>query len=182
MYRTRTDRIVRWVERGLLTLGTVCLTWVGASSIRAGAYQVEQQARLARLSSSNEPLLRDPGGAAAHATTSAPRSYRASRDSTDWTLRDRDARRRREHAESRGRTPAGYTTPMARRERGAGGASRHVLPATSTPTSRGRNPSRNGTRDISIPVDASCSRRAARALGARPVSSCGSDADYLLSV
>lgn len=65
MYRARTDRIVRWVERGLLTLGTVCLTWVGASSIRAGAYQVEQQARLARLSSSNEPLLRDPGGAAA---------------------------------------------------------------------------------------------------------------------
>lgn len=59
MDQTRTARIVRWVERGLVALGIVCLTWVGASSIRTWAYHVDQHARLVRLSSSSEQTIRD---------------------------------------------------------------------------------------------------------------------------
>jgi len=61
MDRARTDRIVRWVERGLLVMGMACLVWVGASWARATAYQAEQQARLARLSAANDRLVPVPG-------------------------------------------------------------------------------------------------------------------------
>jgi hypothetical protein len=49
MNRTRTDRILRRIERALVALGFVCLMWVGAISMHALTYQVEQHARLARL-------------------------------------------------------------------------------------------------------------------------------------
>ena len=56
MDRRRTDRIVRWIERGLLAVGSVCLMWVGAISLQAVTYQVGQNARLARLNhSSGQP-------------------------------------------------------------------------------------------------------------------------------
>jgi len=54
MDRTRTDRILRWIERSLVALGSVCLLWVGAISIHAFTYQVEQNARLARLGPSSD--------------------------------------------------------------------------------------------------------------------------------
>jgi sortase A len=59
MERTRTDRILRWIERGLVALGAVCLLWAGAISIHALAYQVEQNARLARLVPSSDDLAVD---------------------------------------------------------------------------------------------------------------------------
>ena len=65
MDRPRTDRILRWIERGLVAVGSACLIWVGANSIRTVAYQVAQHARLDRLSFSNQRLVADPGGAAA---------------------------------------------------------------------------------------------------------------------
>ena len=40
----RTERIVRWIERGLVAVGASCLLWVGATSLSAIAYQVEQSA------------------------------------------------------------------------------------------------------------------------------------------
>jgi sortase A len=54
MDRTRTDRILRWIERSLVVLGSVCLLWVGAISIHAFICQVEQNARLARLGPSSD--------------------------------------------------------------------------------------------------------------------------------
>ena len=54
MDRTRTCRILRWIERSLIALGSVCLLWVGAISIHAFTYQVEQDARLARLRPSSD--------------------------------------------------------------------------------------------------------------------------------
>jgi sortase (surface protein transpeptidase) len=60
MDRTRTDRIVHWVERGLVAMGAVCLIWVSANLARAVAYQVEQHARLARVGSTNEQRVADP--------------------------------------------------------------------------------------------------------------------------
>lgn len=42
----KTDRIVRWIERGLVTLGASCLLWVGATSLSAIVYQVEHHASL----------------------------------------------------------------------------------------------------------------------------------------
>jgi hypothetical protein len=36
MDRTRTERLVRWVERGLVALGTICLTWVGEIDLPLG--------------------------------------------------------------------------------------------------------------------------------------------------
>ena len=56
MNRTRTDRILRWIERALVALASVCLLWVGANSMQAVTYQVEQRARLARLSPSGDHL------------------------------------------------------------------------------------------------------------------------------
>jgi sortase A len=59
MDRTRTDRILRWIERALVALGSVCLIWVGAISIHALTYQVEQHTRLVRLDPSSEHLGAD---------------------------------------------------------------------------------------------------------------------------
>ena len=38
----RTDRVVRRIERGLVVVGATCLLWVGATSVSAILYQVEQ--------------------------------------------------------------------------------------------------------------------------------------------
>jgi sortase (surface protein transpeptidase) len=59
MDRTRTDRILRWIERALVALGSVSLIWVGAISMHALTYQVEQNARLARLGPSSDHLAVD---------------------------------------------------------------------------------------------------------------------------
>jgi sortase A len=53
----RTDRIVRWIERGLVAVGASCLLWVGATSLSAIVYQVEQSASQERVGQ----LLRRPG-------------------------------------------------------------------------------------------------------------------------
>jgi hypothetical protein len=45
----RTDRIVRWIERGLVAVGASCLLWVGATSLSAIVYQVEHTASLERV-------------------------------------------------------------------------------------------------------------------------------------
>jgi sortase A len=44
MSANRTDRILRWIERGLAIVGAVCLLWAGAASLSALVYQVEQRA------------------------------------------------------------------------------------------------------------------------------------------
>jgi hypothetical protein len=59
MDRTQTDRILRWIERALVALGSVCLIWVGAISMHALTYQVKQNARLARLGPSSDHLAVD---------------------------------------------------------------------------------------------------------------------------
>lgn len=68
MHRTRTDRILRWIERALVALGSVCLVWVGAISLHALTHQAEQHARLVQLSTSSGNLAlagsRDAGRAA----------------------------------------------------------------------------------------------------------------------
>lgn len=56
MDRTRTHRILRWIEGGLVTLGSICLLWVGAISMHAVTYQVDQNARLVRLGSASNHL------------------------------------------------------------------------------------------------------------------------------
>jgi sortase A len=61
MDRTRTDRILRWIERALIALGFVCLMWVGVISMHALSYQAEQDARLAQLGSSSDHLAVDRG-------------------------------------------------------------------------------------------------------------------------
>jgi sortase A len=71
MDRTRTDRILRWIERALVALGTVCLIWVGAISMHALTYQVEQNARLARLGPSSDHLAVDRSRDAFVSTTEA---------------------------------------------------------------------------------------------------------------
>jgi sortase A len=71
MGRTRTNRTLRWLERGLAALGVLCLIWVGASSIRTAAYQAGQHARLARLSSSH-PQVEPGSGAVVAAPDEAP--------------------------------------------------------------------------------------------------------------
>ena len=45
----RTNRIVRWLERGLVALGASCLLWMGATSLSAIVYQVEHNASLERV-------------------------------------------------------------------------------------------------------------------------------------
>ena len=44
----RTDRVVRWIERGLVIVGGTCLLWAGAASLAAMIYQVEQSLALER--------------------------------------------------------------------------------------------------------------------------------------
>jgi sortase A len=48
MCGSRTDRVVRWIERGLVIIGATCLVWVGATSLSALVYQVEKSASLER--------------------------------------------------------------------------------------------------------------------------------------
>jgi len=55
----RRDRLVRWVERGLVVLGSSCLIWVGATAMHAVTYQAEQNARLARLGAATDHLAAD---------------------------------------------------------------------------------------------------------------------------
>ena len=57
----QTDRLLRWIEGGLVALGSVCLLWVGAISMHAVTYQVEQNARLARLAPVSDHLAVDGG-------------------------------------------------------------------------------------------------------------------------
>src|SRR2546425_12893791 len=59
MDRARTERLVRWIERGLVVLGSSCLIWVGAIAMHAVTYQAEQAARLARLGASTDHLAAD---------------------------------------------------------------------------------------------------------------------------
>jgi sortase A len=54
MSTTGTDRIVRWIERGLATSGAVCLIWAGAVSMSAVVYQGRQRVLLERHDSSVE--------------------------------------------------------------------------------------------------------------------------------
>ncbi len=54
MRHTRTARIARWLERTLVAAGAGCLIWVGAVSVYAAAYQLEQKAALEQLSTSHE--------------------------------------------------------------------------------------------------------------------------------
>ena len=56
MCGNRTDRVVRWIERGLVIIGVTCLVWVGATSLSAFVYQVEQRASLERRDHSLDPL------------------------------------------------------------------------------------------------------------------------------
>ena len=57
----RTDRLLRWIERGLVALGSACLIWAGAISMHAITYQVQQSARLARLVPASDHLAADRG-------------------------------------------------------------------------------------------------------------------------
>jgi len=59
MDRARLDRILRWIERGLVVLGASCLIRVGAIGMDAVTYQAEQNARLARLGASTGQLAAD---------------------------------------------------------------------------------------------------------------------------
>jgi sortase A len=59
MDRTPTDRVFRWIERALVALGSVCLLWVGAISMHALTFQIEQNARLARFGPSSDDLAVD---------------------------------------------------------------------------------------------------------------------------
>ena len=45
---SKTDRIARWIERGLLAVAASCSLWVGATSLSAIVYQVAHRASLER--------------------------------------------------------------------------------------------------------------------------------------
>ena len=45
----RTDRILRWIERGLVAVGASCLLWVAATSLSAIVYQAEHNPSLERV-------------------------------------------------------------------------------------------------------------------------------------
>ena len=49
MGRSQSDRIVRWMERGLVLVGASCLLWAGATSLSAIVYQVEHRGKLERF-------------------------------------------------------------------------------------------------------------------------------------
>jgi len=49
MRGSRTDWVVRWIERGLVIVGATCLLWAGATALSAIAYQVEHKVSLERL-------------------------------------------------------------------------------------------------------------------------------------
>ena len=48
MRGSRTDWVVRWIERGLVIVGATCLLWAGATALSAIAYQVEHKVSLER--------------------------------------------------------------------------------------------------------------------------------------
>jgi sortase A len=50
----RTDRIVRWIERGLVTAGVTCVLWAAATSLSAIVYQVTLSASLERRDHSRD--------------------------------------------------------------------------------------------------------------------------------
>jgi sortase A len=50
--RSRTEFVVRWIERGLLAIGITCLLWTGTISLSAVVYQIEQSVSLERLAPS----------------------------------------------------------------------------------------------------------------------------------
>ena len=68
----RRDPLVRWIERGLVVLGSSCLIWVGAAAMRAVTYQAEQDARLARLGASTDHLAADGALGGVVSTHEAP--------------------------------------------------------------------------------------------------------------
>jgi sortase A len=45
---SRTDQVVRWIERGLVIIGVTCLLWAGATLLLAIVYQVDQSVSLER--------------------------------------------------------------------------------------------------------------------------------------
>jgi sortase A len=49
MGRRRTERTVRWIERGLMAIGLTCLLWAATTSLSALVYQVAERGSLARL-------------------------------------------------------------------------------------------------------------------------------------
>ena len=49
MGRSHSDRVVRWIERGLVLVGASCLLWAGATSLSAVVYQVGHRDKLERL-------------------------------------------------------------------------------------------------------------------------------------
>jgi sortase A len=73
MERSRIERLVRWLERGFLAVGAICLIWSGTISIDAVAYQVEKSAVLERDRRSLASWSGDGVGAAtAPRDTAAP--------------------------------------------------------------------------------------------------------------
>ena len=48
MRGSRTDCVLRWIERGLVIVGATCLLWAGATALSAIAYQVEHKDSLER--------------------------------------------------------------------------------------------------------------------------------------
>jgi sortase A len=72
MDRARTDRLVRWIERGLVVLGSSCLIWVGATAMHAVTYQAEQNARIGRLSAATDHLAADRAGMASRSEATFP--------------------------------------------------------------------------------------------------------------
>jgi sortase A len=50
--RSRTDCVVRWIERGLTAIGITCLLWAGTISLSAVVYQIEQSVSLERVAPS----------------------------------------------------------------------------------------------------------------------------------
>ena len=74
MPESRTDRVVRWIERGLVIVGVTCLLWVGATSLSALVYQVENSASLERRDSSLDPpeVVRATHGVETPVEASAP--------------------------------------------------------------------------------------------------------------
>ncbi|HUR32515.1 MAG TPA: class D sortase [Vicinamibacterales bacterium] len=57
---SRRHRTARWVERGLLAVGLVCLAWVGGVVLQTAAYQLEQNERLARVTPFAGTATADP--------------------------------------------------------------------------------------------------------------------------
>ena len=49
MGQSRTDRVVCWIERGLVVAGVTCLMWAGMRSLSAVVYQIEQRTSLEQL-------------------------------------------------------------------------------------------------------------------------------------